>query len=109
MAETMTLKQFAKDLNSLVDSNENVGFYPYSKLIVSNDEMSEADISKIIKDYENGVKYTIFTNNKDNILKLNIELENLQKKNNISIKSNKVIVGFNQSNFNNSSINLFNF
>lgn len=93
----------------VIESVDNFNLYPYSKILIHNDDMSDDLILNIVQNYENGVKYTIFTSSINNIQRLNDQLDSFQKKSNILIKGNKVIVGYKPSTKNNNFISLFNF
>ena len=54
----------------IINTNYNVNLYPYSKVVITTDELSNDDIAKIIDNYSNGVKYIIFTKKKPPSIKL---------------------------------------
>ena len=92
------------------DSNSNL--LPYSKLTISPNKLEDSQIRKIINEYSFGMKQIVFVREKKDYELIIQRLVDLQKKKNITISSDKVILGYTTKTISDNSSNefsIFNF
>lgn len=92
------------------DSDTNL--LPYSKLTILLNKLEDKQIGKIINEYSLGVKQIVFVRDRKDYELIIKRLDDLQKKKNITILSNKIVLGYNNKtiSYNNSNeFSVFNF
>lgn len=96
----------------VVGNDSSIKLLPYSKLIISPNKLEDSKFEEIINEYSLGSKQIVFVNDRKDYELIIQKLDNLQGKKNITISSNKVVLGYTTkiiSNNSNNEINVFNF
>lgn len=96
----------------VIENDSNTNLLPYSKLIISPNKLEDSQIEKIINEYSLGLKQIIFISDRKDYELIIQKLDKLQRKKNITILSNKVVLGYTTKTISDNSsneINIFNF